>query len=331
MGWFIEAVKDTVTGIFTVGQRRRNGSHSRRIARLFWSDAMTLTEFFEEHYLPMNPGLSAGTIKLYHLTIKKFGRFLDRQPTLDDLTDQRVGKFMRFCAERGNAPRTVNKERCNLLSMWNLSHKMGVTSRGPLVGKFKVATRVPTSLAVSDVRALLVTCARLQGNTGAKPNSTIMRAFVAIQWATGERSGAVALLKWVDVTGDVLTFRANTRKGGRRAISRKVPKWVMKLILELDVGTSPFLFPGLSGTNKTKINKLYKRLFKRAGVSRPKGKMSHLLRSTHATMVHKAGGNATESLGHASASTTWDSYLDPRKIDNDFAKFLPDLGFDGGK
>ena len=84
------------------------------------------------------------------------------------------------------------------------------------------------------------------------------------------------------------------------------------------------IFP-IKETNRTKIQLLYKRLFERVGVGRPKGKSSHLLRSTHATLIHLAGGDATKSLGHSSREVTRRHYLDPRFKPDDSCEHLPSL------
>ena len=55
----------------------------------------------------------------------------------------------------------------------------------------------------------------------------------------------------------------------------------------------------------------------------------HLLRRTHASHLAAAGGNAQQSLGHASSRTT-DRYLSPRIVrPHNYAEILPNVSKGG--
>ena len=131
-------------------------------------------------------------------------------------------------------------------------------------------------------------------------------------------------LEFSDVIGDVITFRAETRKGQTKPIVKAVTASVLANIDKIRSPKRTRIFP-IKKSNHTKIQLLYKRLFERAGVPRPKGKSSHLLRSTHATLLELAGGDATKSLGHASRETTIKSYLDPRHDADRSCDILPEI------
>ena len=179
-------------------------------------------------------------------------------------------------------------------------------------------------MTVKELERLQSAFGTLQGETAGIPNSDFMRAFFAVQFATAERAGAVVELRFGDINGNVIAFQADTRKGGRRALIKQVPEWVLADIAKIKEPIRDRIFP-ISDSNKTKISLLYDRLFKCAGVDRPKGKSSHLLRSTHATMLWLAGGDPTTSLGHASREVTRRHYLDPRFKPDDSCEHLPSL------
>ena len=151
----------------------------------------------------------------------------------------------------------------------------------------------------------------------------MIRAVFGIQYLTAERIGAVAQLRWSDINGTVIVFRAETRKGRRKAMIKSVPEWLLGELEPLKVAKSDHLFPGCHGT--TKLHTLFDRLFRRAGVPRPRGKSSHLLRSSHATYLPAAGGDATSSLGHSSDSTTRKSYFDSRHNLKEYWRLLPEI------
>lgn len=283
-----------------------------------------LAAYLKLIYLPTRPGTSARTIELYGGSIKAFKQHLDHEPTLSDLSDEVVGKFLEARVAQDLSLHTVNKDRAQLLAIWRHARLIGAVATGPTVKKLAAPRRIPKALTVDQLKKLQAAFGTLHGSTGGIPNSDFLRACFAIQFATAERVGAVLDLRFSDVTGNVIAFQAETRKGGRRAMVKQVPDWVLVDIERIKTPTRDRIFP-IEKSNRTKIQTLYDRLFKRAGVERPKGKNSHLLRSTHATLIWLAGGNATKSLGHSSREVTKRHYLDPRFKPDDSCKHLPPL------
>ena len=287
---------------------------------------MLLQDFFESHYLAHNPSTSPKTIVLYRNTFRLFGQWLGRRPVIADLDNVTVGKYLADLYRSPRRPATVNKERAQLLAVWRMAHTLGMVRLGPLIKKLKEPESTPTALSIDDLKQLRLSFDRLEGSTSRMPNKSIIAACFDLQYTTAERIGAVLQLRWddVDFTNRSVTFRAEVRKCGTRGIVRTVPAFALRSVEALRPwNSSDEIFPGMYGT--TKIHLLYNRLFKRAGVSRPKGKSSHLLRSTHATYLNLAGGNATESLGHSSPDVTRKSYLDPRFDQKNYWEMLPDL------
>ena len=285
---------------------------------------MTINDFFDSFYLPYRPSTSPRTIRLYRYTFRKFGEWLGRESLIADLTNPNLGNYLRALLGSGLAPSSVNKERRQLCCIWRHAHTIGHLSVGPIVQPVKEPYKIPTSLTVPQLKQLRLAFDDLQGSTGGIPNSDFLRACFSIQYATAARVGAVMALEFSDVQEDVITFRAETRKGGRRPMVKRVPPFVVASIEAIRSPVRTRIFP-LEKTNATKVQILYGRLFERAGVPRPKGKNSHLFRSTHATLLELAGGDATKALGHANRDVTVKSYLDPRfRADRD-CDLLPDL------
>ena len=288
------------------------------------NNSTPLEAFFKQIYLPTRPNTSPRTVKLYGYSILKFKKYLGETPTLADLTDEIVGGYLQSILAAGLSGASVNKQRDRLLAMWRHARLAGFLTTGPTIKKLAVARRIPKALTVEELMKLQASFDELRGSTGGIPNADFLRACFAIQFATAERIGAVIALTFADVQGDVITFRSETRKGGCTSLVKRVPPWVLADIDRIRSPQRERIFP-ISETNKTKIQTLYARLFKCAGVERPKGKSSHLLRSTHATMLWLAGGDPTASLGHSSREVTRKHYLDPRFKPDDSGDFLPSL------
>lgn len=286
---------------------------------------MELVEFYNGYYLPANPGTSPRTLSLYDYSIRKFSKHLRRSALLADLNNQTVGGYLFALVQSGSAPASCNKERAQLLSQWRHAHTLGMLTVGPLVKKIVESVEVPTALTEEQVKQLRRAAKKLQGSTAGIANGHLMRALMGVQYTTAERIGAVLKLRFDDIDGQVVTFRATTRKGRKLPIVKQVPQWVIDDIAAISRPHRELVFP-IAETNATKVQALYDRLYKRAGIQRPKGKSSHLLRSTHATHVWLAGGNASESLGHSSPSITQRHYLDTRFKPDMSHLNLPDLG-----
>jgi integrase len=277
---------------------------------------MLLHDFFRREYLSYSPGLSPKTIKLYDCTIRAFSASLGRPALLEDITRENVAGYLRRLIELERRPATVNKERCQLLALARFARDEGLLAKVPNIKPVPEPERVPVSLTVEQVcRLKRATCIL------SEPERSYFRALISIQYATGERVGAVAALQWSDIDGDIVTFRAETRKGGRKSNVRRLSEGCLRELARLP-RNGPNVFPWRTGD--TVIHTRAKRLFEAAGINRPKGRSMHLLRSTHATLTRQMGGDATEALGHASERTTRKHYIDPR-FSREFPR-LPDVG-----
>ena len=283
-----------------------------------------LGAFFKLVYLPTRPDTRPRTIVLYGGSINKFKSYLGHEPTLGDLTNETVGKYLQALSLTELAVSTINKERAHLLALWNHARLIGAIAIGPMIKKLPAPRKIPKALTVAELEKLQATFDKLQGETGGIANGDFLRACFAIQFSTAERIGAVLSLEFSDIRDNVIAFRADSRKGGRKALVKAVPDWVIEDIDRIRKPRRNLIFP-IKPTNKTKIQTLYARLFKLAGVERPKGKSSHLLRSTHATMLWLAGGDPTSSPGHANQEVTRRHYLDPRFKPDDSCEHLPSL------
>ena len=171
----------------------------------------------------------------------------------------------------------------------------GIVRKGPRIRPVKIPDPTPRALNVIELKQLWLAFSTLQGSTGGNANEHVIRAAATIQLNTAERIGAVSKLQWSDIEGRVITFRAETRKGGRRAKVAEVPDIAIDYLGRLH-RDSKFVFPGCPET--IKLNTLYTRAFERSGIAYTPGtytpgKTSHLLRSTKATVVDSRGSTIT--------------------------------------
>lgn len=282
---------------------------------------MTLLAYLDEYYLAFRPSTSPRTIRLYHNTIRKFGQFVGRSPTLEDLNNQTVGQYL-ISLLKIHKPATVAKERAQLLAIWRDARNEGLVDRGPRVQPIRVADPMPRALSVEELRQLWLAFDSLQGLTGGNENSDVLRAAATLTLTTSERIEAVSKLLWSDIDGRVIQFRADNRKGGRRSEVREVPSHAIDY-LDCLHRRSQYVFPGCQGT--TKLNILYRRAFDRSGIE-THGKTSTLLRSSYGTYIDLAGENASKAMGHQGEAVTQKHYLDKTYRPKDYYRHLPFMG-----
>lgn len=215
----------------------------------------------------------------------------------------------------GAASATVKGEMNKLLGIarW-LGHS-------PIVKLPKGVQRTPEAWNRTQLRALFRAARKSNRVVWGIPGNVYWPAILGVCYDSGERIGAVLGLREsdIDVGSRRLLYRAEIRKGGYRdsscQISRSTAGHVQRLLLQRvrehhGGGDAPVFLHGCPSG----LWKAYGRLLLDAGLPADRRSKFHRLRRTHATFVHKAGGDATAALGHADPSTTWKYYIDPRQL-----------------
>jgi site-specific recombinase XerD len=121
--------------------------------------------------------LSERSVVLYRHSIDKFGEFLEHEPTLADLDDFTVAKFLRWRATntRGNktiSPESVAKDRSQLLALWNWSCRKKIhAGEWPALERQKRIHRTPRAYTQMDIAKLILTARKRRGKTGGLPSA----------------------------------------------------------------------------------------------------------------------------------------------------------------
>lgn len=270
---------------------------------------MLLHDLLMREYSPLR-GLSARTERLYAFTLAAWEGILGHQPTLDDLNEVAVARFLAV-RSREVSPATVAKDRAQLVALWNFAAKRGLVDRWPEVRRVTVPERVPEAWTTEQFRRLLAAATLEQTTLAGVPARRWWRALLLLAYDTGERIAALRALRWADVREDDVIFRAETRKGGRRDIARPFGD---STGLALDAIREPrrdLVFPW-----DRHPSYLWGRLgiiLKRAGLPNDRRCKFHRIRRTTASFYAAAGGDATRLLDHSSPAVTR-RYLDPRIV-----------------
>ena len=275
------------------------------------SEAETLRVFFDRIYAPRKlRGCSKNTRRLFLIQFRHFAKFLGREPTLLDLTDDQVNEFLTAHAI-GRAVPTVNCAHDKLLALWRFAARKALVPNWPDVKRQREPERIPRAWLLHELDALLESCALQPGSITDVPANAWWLALITTAWYTAERIGALMALRWKDYADGWLTIPAEVRKGKTRDKLHRLPSDAIQCLDAIRQPTRELIFPWPydSGT----LYNHFKVILKRADLPTDRKSKFHRIRKTSASYFQARGGNAQRLLDHHDGETT-QHYLDPRVI-----------------
>lgn len=272
---------------------------------------MLLTDLLIDLYAPLR-SLSPKSTYNYGCTIAAFQAFLGRAPSLADLDELTVARFLTH-RSRERAVATAAKDRAQLRALHEWAARRKLCDHWPQYPPIRVPERVPQAWFSNEMQRLLDAAARESTVIDGIPGGLYWRALLLVAYDTAERAQALTSLRWRDIQGRHVLFPAETRKGGRRDVIREIGEDTLTALeaIRFDRGPEEEVFPWpLTPTY------LWKRLgviLKRAGLPHGRRDKFHRIRRTTASYYAAAGGSAQVLLDHADPATTR-AYLDPRIV-----------------
>ena len=288
---------------------------------------MLLKDFLQDRYAPLHQ-LSDRTVELYLQSIARFREHLGHEPSLDDLDDLVVSRFLR---ERCNAKKfgrttisrhSVKKDRTQLVAMWTLAAKKrlqkadGSVVDFPALPPFRVPDKAPQGYLVDEVRRLIADCHQFRGMTGnrPKPRSWFFSTLYLTLWQTAGRIGEVMAATWGDVDWQrgCIRFRAETRKKQTRDIDRPLSPDLLVMLARHQGEPGEKIWDWHHNNHTIYLH--LRRQCQRLGIQ---SRGFHGFRKAAASYYQAAGGAAHELLDHAdTGSLARKHYLDPRIVGN---------------
>lgn len=283
-----------------------------------------LLEFFESFYCPLRlVNRSPRTKTLYRYSIKLLGDFLGRPATLEDFNDLTIARHLEYLIAQGRAPSGVNKERDQLVALWNLAARKKLVDEFPAVQRVNEPYRIPWAWTQEELWRLRISCNMQVGSYDGIPANLWWTALHIFLFSTGERIRAVLKAEWADIQRDSIVFPAENRKGAKRPGICHLGNEAMEWLQKIRQPERKIIFPWPFSESHLYI--VYKKILKRAELDNCSKSKFHRMRRTHATQLKIAGGDPTQSLGHQSPVTTH-RYLDPRQIPSGVRELLPTMG-----
>ncbi|MGN6544176.1 MAG: tyrosine-type recombinase/integrase [Aureliella sp.] len=274
---------------------------------------MLLTELPELYVAKRLKSGSSNTVRLYKHTITSFAKSLGKIPELTDLTDELIERHMWAIVNQGGAPESANKDRGQLIALWNFAAKRGMISTWPDNRPLPEPEKVPLGWLPEELERLFAACDAKQGKIGTVDAALWWRCLIRVLMETGERIGAIRFLKKSAVQQQWLLVPAHLRKGKRRdRLYELQPETLSDLQKLISQNTSDKqLFPW--DRCETYLYNRYNDVLESAGLPTDRRSKFHRLRRTVASAVAREGGDASAALDHASPRTT-KKYLDPRIV-----------------
>ena len=275
---------------------------------------MRLQQLFDDFYRPLRlRGRSASTTRLYGCTIRSFGKWLKYEPTIDDLTDLVLSRFLEHRAAV-RSPFTAEKERSQLLALWRFACDRGFLKQRPEVPPAPLPERAAIAWSVEELHSLVRAARASRGFAGTVPMNLFFPALIAVLWETAERVGAIMQSRYEDLSGSTLLIRAEARKGGKRDRFYHLSAETRAMLVEAHAPGRPELlyWPRCHTSLWSKFGDVVAR----AGLGHGRRMRFHQLRRTAASHFAAAGGDAVKLLDHSSPRITHRWYLDRRMTDN---------------
>ena len=286
----------------------------------------TLRRVFEERYLPIRlQGASKVHVENCRSVVNCLKRYIGRDATLDDLTDEFVCQFMASLLQRGRSPYTANRHRGVLLALWRFAWRKHLVNSEPRdVEKARVPKRLPQAWTLDELARLLTACANEPGTMCGIPAGQWWVGFVLTLYLTALRVGAGLSLKTADFdpTLRILFVAAEEQKHKSDQVFH-LPQMLVDLLVQTRPANRVFLFPACAAKKRQAG---LRAILKRAGLPAGRRDLFHKLRRTSATLLADVAGAAIASqhLDHSSQQLTRDRYIDPRQIAAaDLCKLLP--------
>lgn len=190
---------------------------------------MRLADLFDRYVTLRN--LDAKTAALYGQLLGRLRAHLGHEPTVADLDDLVVSRYLRERATQSWRGRTIStasvaKDRHMIAAVWTMAARKRLAADFPELARIRVPKRLPTGRAytTADVSAMLRRAATRKGTTGGVPSAWWWVTLLWAGYCTGERATALMSLRWGDIdwTRRTVTFRGEHRKGKTRSIEREI-------------------------------------------------------------------------------------------------------------
>lgn len=274
--------------------------------------------FAAEVYPTLKPGLSPRTIGEYCSTAALLISWLARPLAVSELTEDIIRAFLLWRFQQGKSAPTVNKDRRQLLALWEAAHEFGYHERPPSrrrIRRWPEPKRIPTAWTVEELEQILTAAA------SSKPvqnwDAAHWRALVLTIYDTSHRIDCLLQVRWSQLLpGGFLHVLAEQIKRRRTDAIHKLHAQTLEHLAALP-RTSERIWPW--PISRRYIFEYYGRLLTAAGLPATKRDKFHRIRRTSYTGVMDRLGRDAARDHALHATDLSEIYCDPTKLTRTFA------------
>jgi len=218
---------------------------------------------------------------LYRLYLED--KFASKLPS--ELTTLEIDTLRQATLKAGKSPQTVKHILALLRRIIRFGAKKGLS---PMPDPSKLYFEMP---AVDNEKTESLNMEQLQKYFEAldKEEDQNAAALLRLALATGMRKGALLALQWsdIDFAAGFITLRGTAAKKGKTE-RVPLPASAREILNSVERGSSPYVFPGRNGKQRTEFSKVARRVRDNAGL--PKDfRPLHGLRHAYASLLASSG------------------------------------------
>ncbi len=268
---------------------------------------MLVHDFVAEVYVPHRLMLAASTIEQYTIAARSLERFYLEPVHVADLTDELVLPWL--SKRLGQvSPRTVKRERGDVLTIWKWAHRKGHCSSPPVdIPTIPVPRKLPIYWTVNELERLLVACRAMRGEMRGLPiaKSSWWSSMVLFLYDTGARLSAAMNVATHELDLAARSVLLNAVFSKTRIEQQiNLSDQTIAAVAAHYSADRPLVWP--YPYNRRQVWPQLKSILKTADLPRDRYRMFHCFRRTTATLTaaNSSIEVAQQQLGHASLSMT---------------------------
>jgi len=291
-----------------------------------------LLDLLQQQYAPRRLGIAQNTIAQYAVALRSLQRFHGREIAASELSEDLVLPWLSARLTQV-APRTVKRERGDLLTLWRFAAKQALCDAPVDIPAIRVPRKLPVAWTLDEFERLVATCRLLTGELGGTgvPRAAWWTSLQVFLYWSGCRIGAALALRPCDF--DL----------GRRLV--RLPCDTAKTDVEQVISIHDQVVAALAGHwsphrrlvwpypfRRRQIWVQLKKILRQAGLPSDRYHAFHCVRRTNYTLTVKFGSRdmAQRQLGHRTDMSQ--HYEDSSQLSiRQAADVLPELGRGNGR
>lgn len=271
-----------------------------------------MLRFLHDTYVPLRLEIKPDSVRQMESTIRAYAAWLGREPTVDDLTEDSLRRFL-TAYKTGRSGATVNSRRTHLLAIWRCAWDEGrlpAPPRASKVPKAKPPTIIPEAWSPAEVGRILASARNQPGEIEGIPACDWWESLLLVFYDTGERKSAVLRTRPGDLDLDQCWVLFPDTKGDRPRLCPIHSDTVAACRKVCDRSRDRVWPWPHSGEW---LDQRFRFLLDTARVAygRGRGGLFHKLRRTSGTLVEANGGDGAKHIGDT-RRVFETHYLDPR-------------------